>query len=261
MKIFIITQQEPFFIYKVVKQLLEDDAHQVVGGTVLKAKRVNKSRWSYIRERTSVYTMWELFWVTYAYFICKLKGRKITSLMHQHQVPVLETEDVNNPDYVLKVKAAQPDVIVSISPPQLFKKELLQAVPHCLNAHASLLPRHRGVFGTWWTLFYGDKEAGITIHTMDEAVDKGEIMWQERIPVQQGETQFSLACSTKALIAPSIWKCLELLEKGQLKPMEPKEKATYNYAPAKADEKQFRQKGLKVFRWSDLKLMLKESYY
>lgn len=260
MKIFIITQQEPFFIYKVVKQLLEDNNHRVVGGTVLKAKRVNKSRWSYIRERTSVYTMWELFWVTYAYVICKMKGRKITSLLHQHQVPAITTEDVNNREYIAKVKATQPDVIVSISPPQLFKKELLEAAPHCLNAHASLLPRHRGVFGTWWTLFHGDKEAGITIHTMDEAVDKGEIMWQERISVQPGETQFSLAYRTKALIAPSVWKCMKLLESKQLKPMESKEEPSYNYAPTKADEKQFRRKGCRVFSWSDLRLMLKDSY-
>ena len=256
MKTFLITQQEPFYIFKVAAALINNETHEIVGATVLKGKRVNKSRWSYLKERIAVYTLWELLWVTWAYFLCKLKGRKIERLLSDNGIAVIKTEDVNDPVYVEHVKATGAEVILSISPPQLFKKQLLKAVPYCLNAHASLLPRHRGVFGTWWALYHGDNTTGITIHTMDEQVDKGKIVMQKKINIKANETQFSLAYRTKQLIAPALIECMDRLEEDKLHPITPTETPSYNYAPSKKDNIRFRNKGLKVFRLGDLKHML-----
>ena len=54
--------------------------------------------------------------------------------------------------------------MVSISCPEIFGNKII-SIPKlvCINAHGTLLPKHR-VHGSWWTLFNKDKWAGSTIH-------------------------------------------------------------------------------------------------
>jgi phosphoribosylglycinamide formyltransferase-1 len=39
----------------------------------------------------------------------------------------------------------------------------------------------------------GDRESGATVHYVDEGVDTGEIIIQERVPVMEGDTPETLA--------------------------------------------------------------------
>ncbi len=260
MKYVIITQQEPFFIYKVVRALLSNKQHEVVGVCVLEAKRKEKSRWAYLKERLRIYTLWEKYCVVWAYGMTSLMGRQIVELATAKKIPVLQTEDINAVSFVEEVRRLTPDVIVSISPPQLFQRPLLDSAKYCINLHASLLPRHRGVFGTWWTLFEGDQQGGITVHEMVEKIDAGQILFQDMVEIAPDETQFSLAWKTKKLMPGAIIHCLDRLSVGPMAPMNPEWPTSYNYAPTRAQARQFRKKGKKVFRLRDLKAMLAETF-
>lgn len=256
MKVFIITQQEPFFIYKVIRALLEQNDHEIAGITVLKGKRKDRSRWDYLSQRLRNYTLWENAWVISAYALTALLGRKITGLAKNHGIPVFPTDDVNDPGYIAQLRKLDPDAVCSISPPQIFDNELLNSVKYCFNAHASLLPRHRGVFGTWWTLYHGDEYGGVTVHTMEKKLDAGEILLQEKVRIAKGETQFSLAYKTKHLIPDALIACLNDAEKGHLENLDPQWETSYNYAPTKDEARQYRKKGHRVFKLHDLKGML-----
>ena len=61
-----------------------------------------------------------------------------------------------------------------------------------LNFHTSLLPRHAGMHPGFWTIWYGDKKSGMTIHFMDEGIDTGDIAYQSVVPVITGDTIESL---------------------------------------------------------------------
>lgn len=256
MKVFIITQQEPFFIYKVIRALFEQNDHEIAGITVLKGKRKDGSRWDYLKQRLRSYSLWENAWVIFAYALTLCLGRKITRLAKSHGIPVLPTDDVNDSGYIARLRRLSPDAVLSISPPQVFGTELLNSVTYCFNAHASLLPRHRGVFGTWWTLYHGDEYGGITVHTMEKRLDAGEILLQKEVRIAEGETQFSLAYKTKRLIPNALIDCLNSAEKEQLEYLDPRWETSYNYAPSKDEAREFRKKGHKVFKLRDLKGML-----
>ncbi len=86
-----------------------------------------------------------------------------------------------------------PDLIAVASYPALLPPEVL-AVPHmgCLNVHPSLLPRHRGADPVFWMFRHDDREAGVSVHWMNEAIDEGEIVAQRSVALDDGTTRREL---------------------------------------------------------------------
>jgi methionyl-tRNA formyltransferase len=67
------------------------------------------------------------------------------------------------------------------------------AVPRLgtINAHYGLLPAYRGMNVTEWSVLRGDP-VGVTVHLVDAGVDTGDILLQEQIAIEPGETFASL---------------------------------------------------------------------
>ena len=61
-----------------------------------------------------------------------------------------------------------------------------------INWHNALLPWHRGRNAEAWSIYQGDKETGITWHHLTEGVDTGDIIAQEKIPVDGMVTSLKL---------------------------------------------------------------------
>ncbi|MFH1541576.1 MAG: methionyl-tRNA formyltransferase, partial [bacterium] len=62
----------------------------------------------------------------------------------------------------------------------------------CLNLHASLLPKYRGAAPIQWALINGDKETGITVMRINEGLDTGDIIAQEKIKIGENENAIDL---------------------------------------------------------------------
>jgi len=68
-----------------------------------------------------------------------------------------------------------------------------------VNVHPSLLPRFPGVHPVEDQLAAGVTESGATVHLVDEGVDSGPILAQERVPVLPDDTPESLHERIKAV--------------------------------------------------------------
>lgn len=73
-----------------------------------------------------------------------------------------------------------------------------------LNIHPSLLPRHGGpgMYGRHVhdaVIASGDNETGITIHRVTEEYDRGEIVFQARIPVEPTDTAADIEAKVRRL--------------------------------------------------------------
>lgn len=76
---------------------------------------------------------------------------------------------------------------------RLVKRPLLDAFPNrILNIHPSLLPAFPGVEAWKQALEAGVSETGCTVHLVDEGMDTGPVLLQERVPVLPGDTAESL---------------------------------------------------------------------
>jgi methionyl-tRNA formyltransferase len=56
------------------------------------------------------------------------------------------------------------------------------------NIHFSLLPKYRGCFTSFWPIFNGDSETGVTLHEIDSGIDTGKIIDQHTIPLSADVT-------------------------------------------------------------------------
>ncbi len=98
----------------------------------------------------------------------------------------------------------------------------------CINAHASLLPRWRGAAPIQRALMAGDPETGVTIMQMDEGLDTGPLLLQERVPIGDQTTAAALHDRLAALSGRLLVEALNGLAQGRLAARaQPDQGATY----------------------------------
>lgn len=96
-------------------------------------------------------------------------------------------------ELVSVLKAAQVDLVVLAGYMRVVKKPMLDAFSdRIVNIHPSLLPLFRGLAAWKQALTAGVAETGCTVHYVNEEVDAGEILGQEKVPVLPGDTAESL---------------------------------------------------------------------
>ena len=109
----------------------------------------------------------------------------VAAIAQNHGVPVTRRDSVNAEEFVSQVEHGGIDVILSASAPEIFDSEVLTAPTWgCLNVHTAELPKYRGMLPTFWALYHGEDEIGVTVHTMEEEIDKGRIVRQTTFPVE-----------------------------------------------------------------------------
>jgi methionyl-tRNA formyltransferase len=72
-----------------------------------------------------------------------------------------------------------------------------------INVHTSLLPKYRGASPIQSVLISGEKETGVTIMLMDEKMDHGDILRQEKVEIDSNDTFVELNDKLLA-IAPDL---------------------------------------------------------
>lgn len=76
---------------------------------------------------------------------------------------------------------------------RLVKRPLLDAYPgRILNIHPSLLPEFPGLESWKQALAAGAKQAGCTVHLVDDGMDTGPVILQEGVPILTDDTPESL---------------------------------------------------------------------
>jgi methionyl-tRNA formyltransferase len=104
-------------------------------------------------------------------------------------VPFIETEDVNTASTIERIAALQSDLIVVIAFGQKIGNELIKLpTKGAINVHASLLPKYRGAAPINWAIINGETETGISIITLAEKMDAGDILGQFATEIKPDET-------------------------------------------------------------------------
>jgi phosphoribosylglycinamide formyltransferase-1 len=92
-------------------------------------------------------------------------------------------------DIVRLLLEADVELVVLAGFMRIVKQPLLSAFPRkIINIHPSLLPKFPGLEAWKQALAAGAKVAGCTVHYVDAAVDAGEILGQETVPILSDDT-------------------------------------------------------------------------
>jgi methionyl-tRNA formyltransferase len=102
--------------------------------------------------------------------------------------PILTPERLRDPVAIDAILDLGPELVVLADYGQIVPSDLLAVLHGALNLHPSLLPRHRGATPIPAAILAGDRETGVTLMHMDEGLDTGAIVAQERLDLDGTET-------------------------------------------------------------------------
>ncbi|MEX1114403.1 MAG: phosphoribosylglycinamide formyltransferase [Akkermansiaceae bacterium] len=99
-----------------------------------------------------------------------------------------------------RLKQAGVDLVCLAGFLRLVKRPLLEVFPNrILNIHPSLLPAYPGLESWKQALDAGEKEAGCTVHFVDEGMDTGPVILQESVPILSDDTAACLHARIQVL--------------------------------------------------------------
>lgn len=224
MRIVFITCDDVFYLPRFFSRVLDDWGAETAALVILPPLRDLKTT---VRRSYDLYGPWGFFKNSARYAVRKAAGRlagwvpacrtlSVEGVALSRGIPILRPASVNAPDFVAHVRdTLRPDLIVSVAASQIFKEPLL-ALPTrgCINIHGALLPRYRGMLPSFWTLFNGEREGGVTVHYMSAGIDDGSIIAQRRFPIHEHDTVETLIGRSKALGAEVLSEVLKEIKKG-----------------------------------------------
>ena len=147
------------------------------------------------------------------------RGKKIsTSAVKDYavtqQLPLLQPSSLKDPTFIKDLQALEADVFVVVAFRMLPK--VVWSIPPkgTFNLHASLLPAYRGAAPINWAIINQEKESGVTTFLIDEKIDTGNVLLQEKIQLEKGETAGSLHDKLALLGGKVTIDTLEALQKG-----------------------------------------------
>ena len=159
----------------------------------------------------------------------------LQGLMKDTGVPLLL---LNKNDYKKQITEAikkyEVTVGLMMTFPFMITPDLLSLPPKgFINFHYGLLPKCRGPQPILWHLLNNDEDAGVTVHKVDEGIDTGPIIMQEKIPIDDNDTYGTLQSKLAFLAAKQAANLLKILSYGTVVPAvaQDESKAAYYEMP------------------------------
>lgn len=144
----------------------------------------------------------------------------VKELALQAEIPVLQPERIRGDDFHTALSSYEPDIIALTAYGNILPANIIN-LPRLgtINVHGSLLPKYRGAAPIQWAIINGELETGITIMQMDEGVDTGDILLQEKMSIRPDDTAGTLAARLAELGGAALGKALDLLRQDKLQPV------------------------------------------
>jgi len=149
------------------------------------------------------------------------RGRKSTPTpvacwANAHSIHFIQTQDVNTPEIRQEIASYEPDLIVVIAFGQKIGNELinLPGPGRAINVHGSLLPKYRGAAPINWAIINGETETGISIITLAEKMDAGQILAQRKTEILPDETAGELHDRLAKIAAPLLLETIDRIADG-----------------------------------------------
>ena len=199
LRVFFITEDDPLYVAQFFETFLEEYPRrelEVIGITV--ARAFNESLLATGRRVLRFYGPRDFPRLLARFARARIGRRGIASLARREGIPVVPTESVNDATYVAALRRLEPDVVVSVAAPEIFRAQLLET-PRlgCLNIHSGRLPRYRGMMPVFWQMLSGEPSATVTVHRMVSRLDAGPVLGTVIEPILPRDSLDRMMLATK----------------------------------------------------------------
>jgi len=249
MKIIFLTTDDPFYLPTFFDRVLDQIGAQTQAVCVVPPLYKGQTSLQAARRYYRTFGMEGVVGLAARVLQAKVRRQSIATVCRKWDVPQSLVRDVNAPDFLAQQHTMAPDVIVSVSCPQIFKKPLID-LPRlgCLNIHGAILPHYRGVMPSFWMLANGEKQAGVSIYFVNEKIDAGDLCGQRIFDILPNETLDGFLRRSKSIAADLLLEVLEQIGDGTAtrKQLNLAEGSYYSWPDLEA-VKRFRAKGRRLW--------------
>ncbi|HKF21398.1 MAG TPA: formyltransferase family protein [Candidatus Angelobacter sp.] len=260
MRIVFLTQDDPIYILPFFDEFFRQDLAEIEVAGIFSCKTMGeRGRMKLLRELLHLYGSVGLIGLLARRTYLKVAERwpattaakrfcSVSQICRAFKIPHTFIGNPNREEFKRSIAALTPDLLVSVACPYILKEELLSLPPRgCVNIHHAPLPRYKGMMPTFWQMYHGERQLGLTIHTMAARLDEGCALLQEHVPIRPGESLDSLIRRSKRQGAHSMLKVLRQFAQGTQSVLPPNhEQGSYFTFPTAAEIKEFRRRGFRA---------------
>ena len=255
MRLYLVIDETSFYHPDFVAQFLRETRDEVVGAalvTKITSKNdINKyliRHWYYLKfsEILKLATK-DFFAKLWDVLLPKKKAGRfysVKSVLKCFKITFIEVHnDINKKEYIEDIRSKAPDVIIS-SNSLYFGKNILD-IPkyYCINRHSALLPSYGGLWPVFQAYVHGESCTGVSVHTMSQQIDSGNILAQKRIKIEKKDTIADLYEKCFDFSSEVILESLEKIRNSDFSAVPNDYQRSYYSFPTRGDWDLFREKG------------------
>ena len=150
-------------------------------------------------------------------------------IAESENIPVLQPKSLKSQEFVEEIKRFNADIFIVVAYGKLIPEAVFSMPRYgTINLHPSLLPKYRGAAPIEWAIINGENETGVTVQLINEELDAGDVIIQEKIRLNNTITAGELYEIVMSVGEELLLKSVEILFEGRDKPIpQDHSKATY----------------------------------
>lgn len=146
-------------------------------------------------------------------------------------IPVLQPEKLKAPAFLDELAALKADLQVVVAFRMLPEAVWNMPPMGTINVHGSLLPQYRGAAPINWAIINGESATGVTTFQLQHAIDTGNMLMQEVIPITDTMTAGELHDTMKMVGANLLVETIKGLVAGSIQAKPQHDAADLKHAP------------------------------
>lgn len=149
----------------------------------------------------------------------KMQASAVKHYALEQNIPVLQPEKLKDEAFLDELRNFKADLQIVVAFRML--PEVVWGMPPMgtFNLHASLLPQYRGAAPIHWAVMNGDAETGVSTFFLQQEIDTGDLLLQERIAIGPDENTGSVHDRLMILGAEVVCLTVDALLAGTVQPI------------------------------------------
>lgn len=144
----------------------------------------------------------------------KLRESAIKQYAKHQKLNILQPTNLKDPSFIEALKALNANLQVVVAFRMLPKVVWKMPKFGTFNLHASLLPDYRGAAPINWAIINGETKTGVTTFFIDDKIDTGALILQEKVGIGAKENAGTLHDKLMDVGGDLVLKTVALIEKG-----------------------------------------------
>lgn len=127
---------------------------------------------------------------------------------------ILQPEKLKDENFLGQLRALNADLQIVVAFRML--PEVVWNMPRLgsINLHGSLLPKYRGAAPINWAVINGEKETGVSTFFLQQEIDTGKIIFQDKISIGENDTAGEIHDKLMHTGAQLVLKTVQAIENG-----------------------------------------------